>query len=432
MRLSGYVARFFVLAFVLAWFGAAYAFGRVAALFAGGAEERRRAVAALRGRVLRRAMTALGATFVKLGQVLSSRPDLLDAETIDELRHLQDRVPPFPLADVRRIVAEELGAPIETTFAEFDPRPVAAASVSQVHRAKTKDGREVAVKVLRPDVRTRVERDAAIVGLFARLVALNATVRLSDPVGHVRELFEGILDQTDLRVEVANYARFRESFAHIDGVHFPHVVPELSATRVMTMEFLRGKKLDALPPGDHVALARRLQQVFLKMVFEDGFVHADLHPGNLLLLDDGDIAIFDVGLVKHLPDTVLLQSIDFTKCLVVGTTKDFVAHLKRFHTYQGQVDWAALEHDLGGFLARFRSQNASELELGELLKEILALGRRYRVRPVSEMALVMVAMVTAEGIGKQLNPQANLFQDTAMFLGPVLAKRGLGLEGVSV
>jgi ubiquinone biosynthesis protein len=423
MKIFGYAGRFLVMGIVLAWFLGVYAVGRLGAVFAGDVEKRRRAVAELRGRVLRRSMTALGATFVKLGQVMSTRPDLLEPETIDELRALQDRLPPFSIEKVRRIVEEDLGAPVADRFAELDDVPIAAASVSQVHRARLPGGREVAVKVLRPDVRARVERDAAILGLFARVLAWHPTIRLSDPVGHLEQLFAGILDQTDLRLEASNYVRFRASFAHIEGVHFPDVLGELSATRVMTMELLRGTKLDALPPGDHSAVAKRLQQVFLKMCFEDGFVHADLHPGNMLLLDSGEIAIFDVGLVKHLTGEILEQYIDFVRCLSMGTTKDFVGHIRRFHSYRGEVDWVTLEKELDQFLVHFRAQNVAELELGELMNEILALGRKYRVRPLADMALVMVAMVTAEGIGKQLNPHANLFEDTAAFLGPLLARR---------
>ena len=203
----------------------AYAIGRVGAAFAGDAEKRRAAVARLRGRILRRAMTALGATFVKLGQVMSTRPDLLEPETIDELRALQDRVPAFPIAKVRRILEEDLGAPVGERFAELDDTPLAAASVAQVHRARLLTGREVAVKVLRPDVHARVERDGAILGLFARLLSLHPTLRLSDPVGHLEHLFAGILEQTDLRLEAANYVRFRAAFADVAGVRFPEVLP---------------------------------------------------------------------------------------------------------------------------------------------------------------------------------------------------------------
>jgi ubiquinone biosynthesis protein len=423
MKPFRYAARFFVMAVVIGWFVAVYAGGRIRALFAGDREKRRTAVAHLRGRVLRRAMTALGATFVKLGQVMSTRPDLLEPEMIDELRALQDRVPAFPIAKVRRILEEDLGAPVEERFAELDDEPLAAASVSQVHRARLPGGREVAVKVLRPDVRARVERDGAILTFFARVLALHPTIRLSDPVGHLAHFVSGILDQTDLRLEADNYVHFRTSFAKVEGVRFPEVLPELSAMRVMTMELLHGTKLDALPPGDHGALAKRLQLVFLKMCFEDGFVHADLHPGNMLLLDNGDLAIFDVGLVKHLSPAIHEQYVDFSRCLAMGTTQDFVGHIRRYHAYRGELDWAALEKDLERLLSRFRGQNVAELELGALMNEILAIGRRYRARPLADMALVMVAMVTAEGIGKQLNPQANLFEDTAAFLGPLLAKR---------
>lgn len=429
MRALGYTGRFFVMGFLISWFTMAYLLGRIGAAFlwrSRDREKKRAAISALHGRILRRAMTRLGATFVKLGQVMSTRPHLLDPETIDELRKLQDRLPAFPIASVRRILVEDLGAPVEERFAELHDKPIAAASVSQVHRARLLDGREVAVKVLRPDVRKRVERDAAILGLFARIAALHPDVRLSDPVGHLREFVAGILDQTDLRLEAANYEHFRVFFADTEGVHFPAVYPELSAERVMTMELLLGTKLDALPPGDHRVLAKRMQQTFLKMCFEDGFVHADLHPGNMLLLENGDLAIFDVGLVKHMSANVLVQAVDFTRCLAMGTTQDFVAHIKKFHSYQGDVDWAALEKNLDGFIGKFRAQNVAELELGELLGSILALGRRYRVRPLAELALVMVAMVTAEGIGKQLNPHANLFEDTAAFLMPLLAKQALG------
>jgi ubiquinone biosynthesis protein len=368
---------------------------------------------------------------VKLGQVMSTRPDLFEPETIDELRVLQDRLPPFSMEHVRAIVEADLGADAFARFADFDVAPVAAASVSQVHRARLVNGREVAVKVTRPDVRAKVERDGAILAVFARIAALSPNVRLSDPVGHLAELIRGIIDQTDLRIERANYERFRVHFATTEGVYFPEVFENLSAERVMTMEFLRGHKLDALPPGDHRDVAKRLQRVFLKMCFVDGLVHADLHPGNLLLLENGNLAIFDVGLVKDMSDGVLLQFVDFTKCLVMGTAGDFVAHLKRFHSYQSNVDWSAFETDIGSFIAAFRGQNVSELELGEMTNTLFALARRYRVRPLPEFALVIVAMVTAEGIGKQLNPNTNLFEDTAAFLMPLLAERGLGLSGAA-
>jgi ubiquinone biosynthesis protein len=411
---------------IVTWFAAVYLAGRLARAFVRGRERRRSSVAHWKGRVLRQAMASLGATFVKLGQVMSTRPDLLEPEIIDELRQLQDRLPAFPMERVRSLAERQLGGRLEDVFEGFEERPVAAASVAQVHRARLRaDGSVVAVKVLRPDVREKVERDAAILRMGARAIALHPTWRLSDPVGHLDHFVAGILDQTDLRLELEHYARFRANFAGVRGVRFPDVYAALSGERVLTMEFMEGVKVDALPPGDHAELAGRLQKIVLKMCFEDGFFHADLHPGNVLVTPAGEIVIFDAGLVKRIDEAILLQFMDFTKCVAMGTPADFVHHVKTFHTYIGEVDWAGMERDIGGFIGKFRAQNIGELEMGALMNEVFALGRKYRVRPLPDLALVFVGLVTAEGIGKQLHPGNNLFQDTAAYLLPLLASRGL-------
>ncbi len=388
---------------------------------------RGRAVGTLRGWSLRQGMTALGATFIKLGQVMSTRPDLFSPEVIAQLRHLQDRLPPFSFAKARKTIEADLGKPLDQMFASFDERPVAAASVAQVHRATLRDGREVAVKILRPGVRRQVERDRAILLVGARLLTVRPKWRLSDPVGHTRHFVDAIHDQTDLRIEARNYTRFRTNFRATAGVTFPEIHEGLSSERVLTMQFVRGTKIDALPadyPADQRSrLAELVRVTFFKMCFDDGFVHADLHPGNLLVQDDGTLVLFDAGLAKLLGEDVLIQFIDMTKCIAMGTPDDLVNHLKRFHTYIGDVDWVSLRADVEAFGTKFRGQDVSKLEYGELIAEMFEIGRKYHVHPVTDFMLVFVALITAQGIGKMLEPDRNVFGAVATYLMPILMRR---------
>jgi ubiquinone biosynthesis protein len=165
--------------------------------------------------------------------------------------------------------------------------------------------------------------------------------------------------------------------------------------------------------------------MFLKMCFEDGFLHADLHPGNMLITDAGQLYVFDVGLVKLLDEEVLVKFIDFAKCVAMGTTEDFVQHLQRFHTYMDDVDWDAVARDAEALAIRFRDQRNSELQWGAFINELFIAGRRHGVRPMTELALVMVGIITAEGIGKMLSPETNSFDEMAQFLMPIVAQRGL-------
>jgi ubiquinone biosynthesis protein len=368
-------------------------------------------------------MSTLGATFIKLGQVMSTRPDLFAPEVIEQLRSLQDRIPPFSFRKVKATIEEDFGKPLTELFSELDETPVAAASVAQVHRARLRDGREVAVKVLRPGVRRQVERDQVILIWFARVIALHPGWRRSDPVGHTRHFIEAIHDQTDLKIEQANYVQFHKNFAGVPNVRFPEVHTELCSARVLTMEFIRGTKVDALPPGVYPKLAEVVRKTFFKMCFEDGFVHADLHPGNMVVQENDCIVVYDVGLAKLLHEDVLIQFIDMTKCIAMGTPDDIVTHLRRFHTYIGEIDWESLRVEVTAFAGKFRQKDAAKLEYGELIGEMFAIGRKHKVRPVTDMMLVFVALITAQGIGKMLEPEHNVFGAVAMYLIPILMKR---------
>jgi ubiquinone biosynthesis protein len=423
LRWPGNFAHFLFLTIVLIVAGLGYGLARLGIFLFVWGERRPRALATLRGYALRVTMSVLGATFIKLGQVMSTRPDLFPPEIIDQLRMLQDRLPPFAFRRVRATIEADLGKPLAELYAELDETPVAAASVAQVHRARLVDGREVAVKILRPGVRRQVERDATILIGLARFATLFPRLRANDPVAHTQHFVEAIHDQTDLRLEATNYTRFRANFAGKTDVAFPLVIEELSRERVLTMEFVRGAKIDTLPRGKFPKLAETVRMTMLKMCFDDGFVHADLHPGNMVVQDDGRLVIFDAGLAKHLQDDVLAQFIDISKCLAMGSPDDIVAHLRRFHTYLDDVDWDAIKRDVDEFAARFRAKDTAKLEYGELIAEMFELGRRHRVRPLPDMMMVLVALITAQGIGKMLEPEHNIFSTLAQYLIPVLIKR---------
>ncbi|HTM19284.1 MAG TPA: AarF/UbiB family protein [Kofleriaceae bacterium] len=423
LRLPGNLLHFLHLLAVLLVCGLIYLLGRIGTLLVWPAARRARAVGTLRGWLLRQGMSTLGATFIKLGQVMSTRPDLFSPQVIAQLRHLQDRLHPFAFWRARRIIEKDLGRPIGELYASFDRKPVAAASVAQVHRATLADGTEVAVKVLRPSVRRQVERDAAMLLIGARVIALHPRLRLSDPVGHLRHFVDAIHDQTDLRLEADNYRRFAENFRGSTDVVFPRIHDPLCTQRVLTMEFVRGVKIDALPPGKYPDLARTVRVTMFKMCFDDGFLHADLHPGNMMVRESGQLVIFDVGLAKLLQGNVLDQFIDMTKCLTMGTPDDLVDHLKRFHQYLDGVHWDALRDEVDEFARRFRAKQIKDLEYGEMFSEMFAIGRKYKVRPVTDMALVFVALITAQGIGKMLNPDQDVFAEVATYLIPVLMRR---------
>lgn len=398
---------------------------RVRAIFIFPKQKRVAWISTIRGKTVRWFVTSSGATFIKLGQVMSTRPDLFAPEVIAELRKLQDQLPGFSYRKVRRIIESELAGPIEEHFKEFDDKALAAASVAQVHRANLIDGSEVAVKILRPAVAAHVARDGAILMFFAKFANLHPRIRLSDPVNHMREFVEAIAAQTSLVSEAANYTRFHKNFSEHQEIRFPKVYPEYCSERVLTMEFIHGQKIDTLGPGSHVDIAKLTRHAFFKMCFEDGFVHADLHPGNMLVTDDRKLVIFDVGMVKLIGDDVKRQFVDFARCVAMGESGDFVQHLRTFHTYMEDVNWEAVQRDSDAFVDKFRNQNAANLEMGKFANDVFAIARNHGVRPLPELMVILVGVITAEGISKMLDPQVQSFQEMATFLMPVVARLGL-------
>jgi ubiquinone biosynthesis protein len=353
-------------------------------------------------------------------------------DVIDELCKLQDRLPAFEFAKVGRIVREDLGAPIEDRFSEFDAVPVAAASVAQVHRARLVDGTEVAVKVLRPNIRARIDRDCSVLLMLGRIFMLIPPARQNDALGHIREFVQGIVEQTDLAREAENLDLFRTNFAEVPDVVFPRPYREFSGPRVLTMSFIHGSKIAKSLNGHATEVAELVRVSFQKMCYEDGFVHADLHPGNLLVTPAGDLAILDAGLVKRFGQNFYREFFSFTRCLVLGTPRDFVEHFRAFHPYLSSASLEAMEKDLQELMERFQRQTAAEVETSEFSNAVFRLFRKYKIRALPEITLVLVGTLTSEGIAKTLDPDRNSFQDIANYMIGMTLRRLAREQGTTV
>jgi ubiquinone biosynthesis protein len=361
----------------------------------------------------------LGATFIKVGQIMSTRPDLVPEHITQALAHLQDDVGPFPFDAVQRIVIEDLGHPVEKIFAEFSVRPIASASVSQVHKARLWDGRVVAVKVRRPDVLEICTFDLAVMRKVAHLLGKIPSLSSMSPESTVEQFGRAVYAQLDFRVEARNNHRFRENFRNEPDVVFPEVFEEYSSERILCMTHIQGSKiLDAhKSSSDPKRIARLGLRALMKMIFEDGFVHADLHPGNIFVLDDNRIAIVDLGLVGELDGP---HRATFSRFFAAWASRDAntMAHLLYSLAVNPVATPEAFESfrvAVVDFMARTWSQRMSEVHAGKLLLDMLGLLRRHRVRMAPAFTIVNIAIAVTEGIGRQLDPDLDLMAEAVPF-----------------
>jgi len=361
----------------------------------------------------------LGATFIKVGQIMSTRPDLVPEHITQALAHLQDDVGPFPFEAVQRTITEDLGRPVEKVFAEFSVRPIASASVSQVHKARLHDGRVVAVKVRRPDVLEICTFDLAVMRKVAHLLGKLPSLSSMSPESTVEQFGRAIYAQLDFRVEARNNHRFRENFRNEPDVVFPEVFEEYSSERILCMTHIQGSKiLDAhKSSSDPKRIARLGLRALMKMIFEDGFVHADLHPGNIFVLDDNRIAIVDLGLVGELDGP---HRATFSRFFAAWASRDAstMAHLLyslAVNPVETPEAFESFRVAIVDFMARTWSQRMSEVHAGKLLLDMLGLLRRHRVRMAPAFTIVNIAIAVTEGIGRQLDPDLDLMAEAVPF-----------------
>ncbi|MGW4018313.1 MULTISPECIES: AarF/ABC1/UbiB kinase family protein [Rhodococcus] len=378
---------------------------------------------------LRLALEQLGPTFVKLGQVLSTRQDLLPESYRGELATLQDAAPPVPASTIVELVEHELGDSVSRIFASFDVHPLASASLGQAHAATLRDGTEVVVKVRRPDVVEQVEQDLEILrNLAARAGRRWEAAADYDLPGIAEEFGRTLRAELDYLEEGRNAERFAVNFAGDDGIHIPRIYWDTTTSRVLTLERIRGIKISdvlALDAAgvDRPALATRSAEIAAKMIFEDGFFHADPHPGNLFVEPGGRIGLIDFGMVGRL-DPQLREHLG---TLLIGLARRnprrMAAALVEIASAPGTVDVAALSADLAPLIDRYAERTLGEIPVGALIRDIVTVLRRHHLPLPRQLALLLKMLVMTEGLGVQIDPDFQLAQVIGPYAQQLVADR---------
>lgn len=359
---------------------------------------------------VRLALEELGATFVKLGQVLSTRPDVLGPAYQAELATLQDAAPPVPADEILRTIADELGAGVTDAFADFDPRPLAAASIGQAHAATARDGSEVVVKVRRPGVVEQVEEDLEILqNLAARAAQRWRAAAEHDIVGLADEFAQTLRAELDYLREARNAERFARNLAGDPDVVVPRVRWETTTSRVLTLDRVRGIKVSdvaALEAAgiDRRSLAERATRLTAKMVFEDGFFHADPHPGNLFIQADGRIALIDFGMAGEVDDRLRESLAGLLAALARQDADRATTAVIGLSVAPTVPDRRRLRADLAALIARYAGRALGEIRLAAAIDDVLGIVRRHRLRLPRQLALMLRMVVMNEGVAARLDP----------------------------
>lgn len=366
-----------------------------------------------------RALTALGPAYIKFGQVLSTRPDIIGDELALQLKYLQDKLPPFPVAIARKMIEEELEQPVDTLFSEFS-EPVAAASIAQVHRARlASTGQEVAVKVLRPNIGRAFRKDIDAFYLAARIIELLAPsarrLRPMDVITH----FDGVVQgELDLRLEAAAAGEFAANTKDDAGFEVPKVIWNLSGRQIMTLDWAEGTNMAdnaAIDAAGHdrTALATRVLQLFLLHALRDGYFHADMHQGNLKVAANGNIIAFDFGIMGRLDEYTRRV---YAEILFGFIRKDY----RRVAEVHFEAGYVPADYDIDEFARALRvvgepifGMDASRISMARLLSYLFEVTERFGMQTRTELILLQRTMVVVEGVARGLDPHMNIWQVAA-------------------
>jgi ubiquinone biosynthesis protein len=355
-------------------------------------------------------LEAMGPTFVKLGQLLSSRPDILPPSYIAALSRLQDDVAPFAYDEVERIVAHELGARISRLYLDFDREPLAAASLGQVHRATLRDGRPVVVKVQRPGIRDQVAEDLEVLAELADFVESNTELgQRFALIDTLEEFRRTLIRELDYRQEAMHLATLRENLREFEHIVVPAPIDDLTTSRVLTMDFITGRKITSLSPIaltelDGRTLADELFHAYLKQILVDGFFHADPHPGNVFLTADGRIALLDLGMVGRLTQSMRDELLKMVLAISEGRGDEVAAVAVRTGDPRPAFDEVSYRRDIATLVAEYQGRTADQIQVGKVVLEVSRIAGDNGIRPSPELSVLGKALLNLDQVGRTLDP----------------------------
>ncbi len=382
---------------------------------------------------LRIAFAELGPSFIKLAQILSSRPDLITVQFANEFKKLQDEVPPFPASEARRIIEDDLKLPLDKIFSYFGEIPIAAASIAQVHKATLFDGSNVVVKVQRPDIKEQIESDINILSTIARLLDKHVPEsRFFNPVGIVEEFSRTIRKEMDFVEEARNCNRFRKNFQSSPDVYIPKIYLEYATEKVLVMEMIEGVRIDDIAVIEFMELDRkRLAKIgvgaYFKQVLEDGFFHADPHPGNIFVMGTEKIAFVDFGIVGRVSDELKEAMADTFLALI---NKDFDRLIDQYielSIVSEHVDIDVFRRDfkadLMDFLEPLYGLTLKDINFAQYFDTLTHVAIRHNLRIPSDLLLINKALLILENIGRQLDPAFDFIAEAEPYASKIIRKR---------
>jgi ubiquinone biosynthesis protein len=368
------------------------------------------------GERLRLSLEELGPTFVKLGQIISTRPDILPSEVISELEKLQDAVPPFSFADVKSLIESEFDDKLENIFKEFNETPLAAASIAQVHLARLYSGKKVVVKVQRPGIERNIDLDLKILEDLAHFIDSHTKYgRLYDFPKMVQEFKDKLKNELDFRIEGENAETFKENFSKDEGVKVPDIIWTHTTRRVLTMEHIDGIRLNNFTALDNAGLnrkiiAKNLAKSIFNQILRDGFFHGDPHPGNIMILPDNTIVFLDLGMVGKLNEERKIQFLKILMGVVFKNSRLITQAIIGLDVMAHRINIKKLEREIDILRDKYLSIPLNEIKVGEVFNEIFNLAFSYNIKIPGEFTMLAKSLVTLEGLVEKLDPELSVLE----------------------